>query len=64
MPEKEETVGIREASQRMGVTEMTIRRNIESGELPAFKVFGRWKIRVSDINRIMRRSGDQDSRDE
>ena len=53
-------VSIKEAAVRLGVSERTILRMIEAGEIIAFKVLRQWRIRESEIERIMRQSQNQE----
>lgn len=60
-------LSIEQAAKRLGVHPNTIRNNIQSGEIRARKVLGRWRIKESEVDRIMRGSSadfDQDRRDE
>lgn len=64
---KEQAVDLREAAKRLNVSVSTIRRMIDMHEIRAFKVLGQWRIKESEIERIMNRSSDdadQDQRDE
>ncbi len=41
-----------------GISERTVQRKIRSGELTASKVFGRWRVCVSELERLLNpRSG-------
>jgi excisionase family DNA binding protein len=67
MVTSEKAVSVKEAARRLGVSETTIRRMIEGGEIRAFRVLGQWRIRENEIERIMSGSQDeydQDRRDE
>ncbi|EFH79550.1 helix-turn-helix domain-containing protein [Ktedonobacter racemifer] len=50
----DKAISIPDAAQRLGVSTRTIRRMIELHEIHAFKVLGQWRIRESEIERIMR----------
>lgn len=60
---QDKAISITEAAQRLGVSTRTIRRMIEANEIRAFKVLGQWRIRESEIERIMNQSS-QDSDDD
>ncbi len=45
-------ISIPEAAHRLHVHVDTVRRAIRRGELPARKLWGRWKIAVSDLDAI------------
>jgi len=53
-------INLNEAAVRLGVSVRTIRRMIDNGEIHAFKVLGQWRIRESEIERIMRGGKDDD----
>ncbi|TNM67763.1 helix-turn-helix domain-containing protein [Streptomyces sp. NP160] len=42
-------VGKPYAAQTLGVSERTVRRLIDSGDLPAFKVGAQWRLLESDL---------------
>lgn len=50
---KERAISIEEAAMRLGVSRRTIERMIELGEMHAFRVLRQWRIRESEIERIM-----------
>ncbi|MBE3561780.1 MAG: helix-turn-helix domain-containing protein [Ktedonobacteraceae bacterium] len=47
-------VRLTEAAARLGVSESTIRRYIDLGRVQAYKVLGVWRVRESELERIMR----------
>lgn len=53
MASKERAISIAEAAVRLGVSQRTIQRMIDTGELRAFRVLRSWRIRESEIERIM-----------
>ncbi len=55
---QDKAISINDAAQRLGVSSRTIRRMIEEHEIHAFKVLGQWRIRESEIERIMRGNED------
>ncbi|OGE74326.1 MAG: hypothetical protein A3I07_02635 [Candidatus Doudnabacteria bacterium RIFCSPLOWO2_02_FULL_42_9] len=46
-------LNVEELSKFFGVSNQTIWRWCKSGKLPAFKIGSQWKIRQSDINKII-----------
>ena len=46
-------LGVDSLSKFFGVSEQTIWRWCKSGKLPAFKIGAQWKIRQSDLNKII-----------
>ena len=46
-------MGVEELSDFFGVTNQTIWRWCKSGKIPAFKIGSQWKIRQSDLNKII-----------
>ncbi len=61
---KDRAISLAEAAGRLGVSVRTIRRMIDEGKLRAFKVLGQWRIRETEIERIMSGEGDDTSEDE
>lgn len=51
-----EKLSPRQAARRLGVTLSTVYRLIESGELAASKVGGRWVVYASSVEALLRRS--------
>ncbi len=51
---EEKAISMKEAAKRLGVSVRTIQRMIAGGQMHAFKVLGQWRIRESEIERIMR----------
>jgi excisionase family DNA binding protein len=49
-------VTIPEAAARLGVSPDTVRRRIKSGELPAGMFAGKYRIRISDVDALVRRA--------
>jgi len=51
-----ESVGIKEASERIGVTKATICKMLQSQRLRGFKHHsGRWDISIRSVNEVIRR---------
>lgn len=46
-------MNVKELCKFFGVSNQTIWRWCKSGKLPAFKIGAQWKIRQSDINKII-----------
>lgn len=46
-------MNVEELAKFFGVSNQTIWRWCKAGRLPAFKIGARWKIRQSDINKII-----------
>lgn len=46
-------LGVEELAEFFGMSEQTIWRWCKSGKLPAFKIGSQWKIRQSDLNRVI-----------
>lgn len=46
----EELLNLREAASLLGMHWKTLERRAQSGKVPAFRVFGRWRFRVSVLN--------------
>jgi excisionase family DNA binding protein len=46
-------LNVEELAKFFGVSNQTIWRWCKSGKLPAFKIGSQWKIRQSDINKII-----------
>jgi excisionase family DNA binding protein len=46
-------LGVEQLAKFFGVSDQTIWRWCKSGKLPAFKIGSQWKIRQSDLNRII-----------
>lgn len=54
MPDKNDKIlNVEELAKFFGVSNQTIWRWCKAGKLPAFKIGSQWKIRQSDINRII-----------
>lgn len=49
-----EVLTISEVAKLLRVSEDTIRKMIDDGEMQAFKVRGQWRIRKEEVERIMR----------
>lgn len=56
---QDRALSIAEVAGRLGVSTRTVRRMIEDGKIGAFKVLGQWRIRESELERIMRGDTDQ-----
>lgn len=54
---QDRAISLAEAAGRLGVSVRTIRRMIDENKIRAFRVLGQWRIRESEIERVMR--GDQ-----
>jgi excisionase family DNA binding protein len=50
----EEVYTIAEVAKKLRVSEATVRRMIDAGELQAFKVHNQWRIRREELERIMK----------
>jgi len=59
---QDRAISLAEAAGRLGVSVRTIRRMIDEGKIRAFKVLGQWRIRESEIERVMR--GDNEDNEE
>lgn len=46
-------LGVEELAKFFGVSDQTIWRWCKSGKLPAFKIGSQWKVRQSDINKVI-----------
>jgi excisionase family DNA binding protein len=46
----EELLTLREAASLLGMHWKTLERRAQSGKVPAFRVFGRWRFRASVLN--------------
>ena len=46
----EELLTLREAASLLGMHWKTLERRAQSGNVPAFRVFGRWRFRASVLN--------------
>lgn len=57
---QDRAISLGEAAGRLGVSVRTIRRMIDEGQIRAFKVLGQWRIRESEIERIMRGSNNEE----
>ena len=53
MNREERIMNVEELAKFFGVSSQTIWRWCKSGKLPAFKIGAQWKIRQSDINKII-----------
>jgi excisionase family DNA binding protein len=43
---------VSEAAERLAVTERTVRRHIDAGRLPAYRVGGLVRLRTGDVDRF------------
>jgi excisionase family DNA binding protein len=59
MMEAREVMNIRQASQYLGVSPDTLYRYICEGEVPAFKLGNRWKLKKTILDRWMERKMSQ-----
>lgn len=55
MSESREVMSLRQASQYLGVSTDTLYRYICNGQVPAFKLGNRWKLRKTVLDRWMER---------
>jgi excisionase family DNA binding protein len=56
MAQKDDKIlGVEELMKFFGVSDQTIWRWCKSGKLPGFKIGSQWKVRQSDLNRIINR---------
>ncbi|MBI4049555.1 MAG: helix-turn-helix domain-containing protein [Candidatus Doudnabacteria bacterium] len=46
-------LGVEQLAKFFGVTDQTIWRWCKAGKIPAFKIGAQWKIRQSDLNKII-----------
>lgn len=46
-------LGVEQLAKFFGVTSQTIWRWCKAGKIPAFKIGAQWKIRQSDLNKII-----------
>lgn len=54
MQEKgDKILGVEQLAKFFGVTNQTIWRWCKAGKIPAFKIGSQWKIRQSDLNKII-----------
>jgi excisionase family DNA binding protein len=54
MTQKDDKIlGAEELAKFFGVSDQTIWRWCKSGKIPAFKIGSQWKVRQSDLNRII-----------
>ena len=51
--DREKIYGTPELAEFFGVKEKTIWEWCKKGKLPAFKIGKEWKVRVSDLNRVI-----------
>jgi excisionase family DNA binding protein len=50
MPAKSSRIWTKkEVAQYLGISEITVLRMIQSGDVPAYKVRGRWRLKEEDI---------------
>ena len=50
---EDKILGVTELAKFFGVSEQTIWRWCKAGKIPAFKIGSQWRIRQSDLNRII-----------
>ena len=55
MSESREVMSLRQASQYLGVSPDTLYRYVTDGQVPAFKLGNRWKLRKTVLDRWMER---------
>lgn len=51
---EDKDLSVDQAAKRLGVHPNTVRNAIETGRMQARKVLGRWRIKESEVERIMR----------
>lgn len=51
--DKDKIYGVAELASFFGVTKKTIWEWCKKGKLPAFKIGKEWKVRVSDLNKVI-----------
>jgi excisionase family DNA binding protein len=59
---QDRAVSLAEAAGRLGVSVRTIKRMIDEGKIQAFKVLGQWRIKESEIHRIMNSGSNENAR--
>ena len=59
MSDSREVMNVRQASQYLGISPDTLYRYITEGEIPAFKLGNRWKLRKTILDRWMERKMNQ-----
>lgn len=52
-------LSVEQLSKFFGVTDQTIWRWCKAGKIPAFKIGAQWKIRQSDLNKIINQKIDR-----
>jgi excisionase family DNA binding protein len=57
--ESREVMNVRQASAYLGISPDTLYRYITEGEIPAFKLGNRWKLRKTILDRWMERKMNQ-----
>jgi excisionase family DNA binding protein len=57
--ESREVMNVRQASSYLGISPDTLYRYITEGEIPAFKLGNRWKLRKTILDRWMERKMSQ-----
>jgi excisionase family DNA binding protein len=54
MTQKDDKIlGVEELAKFFGVSDQTVWRWCKSGKIPAFKIGSQWKVRQSDLNRVI-----------
>jgi excisionase family DNA binding protein len=53
MQKDDKILGVEDLAKFFGVSDQTIWRWCKSGKIPAFKIGSQWKVRQSDLNRII-----------
>jgi len=61
---QDRAISLAEAAGRLGVSVRTIRRMIDENKIHAFKVLGQWRIRESEIERVMQGDDNEDNKKE
>lgn len=60
--ETREVMGMREASEYMGVSRETLYKYLNEGRIPGFKLGNRWKFKKTVLDRWMEAQSGQESR--
>ncbi len=57
MTQSSDLLTVKEVAERLRVSQPTILRMIDDGELPAIRVRNQWRIRRSDLDDYLQRGG-------
>lgn len=58
MEPKKIAVSIKEAAKMLDLSEMTVRRMVKAGKMPAKKIGQQWRIPVADLEKWLREGED------